>query len=205
MNGMKIRDVFSAITSIIPGLTVQRILISKLGLDRSDVPYYLHLLNLNFGDNEEEKEASLNKFRLLALYLKRKPRTIRKLIKCFNWRSVLVGNAVVILLRAKEYQKDLIWRLENETWVSPQLAVGIALLDDGLAEKELHRIIETATEESYPKTIMSAYISLKFLESPFANDFEKTDLFKILKAKDYDNSIGIAEHHWNFWKNIEPI
>ncbi len=204
MNGMKIRDVFSVITSIIPGLTVQRVLRTKLGLDKDDVPYYLHLLNLNFGDNKDEQEISLNKFGLLALFLKRKPRTVRKLIKCFNWRAVLVGNAVVILLRAKEFQKDLIWRLENETWVSPQIAAGIALLDDGLAEKELQRIIETATEESNPKTIMSAYISLKFLGSRFANDFEKTELFKILKAKDYDNSIGIAEHHWNFWKTIEP-
>lgn len=178
--------------------------LNKLGQDKNDVPFYLHLLNLNFAN--EEENICLKKYKELAFDLREKPAVIRKLIRAETWRSHLVGNAVGIILREKRVLKDMIWRLENRSWVAPQLAVGIALLDDGFAKKKLQRIIENASEESNPKTIMSAYSSLKFLESEFANEFEKTELFNILKEKDaWDNSIDIAKHQWNFWKNIEPI
>lgn len=96
--------------------------------------------------------------------------------------------------------------MKNGSWVAPQIAVAIALLNDGFAEQELKRIIENASEESNPKIMMSAYSSLKFLESKIADEFEKIRLFEILKEKDsWDNSIRIATEHWNFWKNIEPI
>jgi len=53
---------------------------------------------------------------------------------------------------------------------------------------------------------MSVYSSLKFLDSVVAADFEKTELFQIIKEKDaWDNSMEIAKQHWNFWKNIEPL
>lgn len=191
---------------MMPTSKVVRILNKELGLDKNGVPYYLHLLNLNFGENDEEKEITLSKLKKLAIDLKRTPKTIKDLIVSVNWRPTLVGNAVAILLRDNKFQKDLIWRLEHGNWVSPQLAVGIALLDDGLAEKELRRIIENASEESNLKTIMSAFSSLKFLESKFAKDFEETDLFRVLKEKDsWDNSVNIAERHWEFWKNIKPL
>ena len=53
---------------------------------------------------------------------------------------------------------------------------------------------------------MSAYSSLKFLESKSANEFEQTKLYEMLKEKDrWDDSIRIATEHWNFWKNTKPI
>ena len=184
----------------------QQILNKKIGLDKKGVPYYLYLLNLNFGENEQEKESSLNKFRQLAFELKNRPRIVKKLILSENWRPALVGNATALFSGNKTFQKDLIWRLENGNWVAPQIAVGIALLDEGNAKKELGRIIENASEDSNPKTVISTYSSLKFLESRIASEFEKTKMFEFLKEKDsWDNSITIATEHWNFWKNIKPI
>ena len=175
-----------------------------LGLSSQGVPYHLHLLTLYWGEDGEE--LTMNKYRNLAIALKNSHAIISQLICDLNWRPTLIGNAVVILLRAKEFSKDLIWRLENGTWVAPQVAVGIALLDDGLVEKELQRIIENASETSNPKTIMSVYSALKFLESKITNEFQQTKLFEVLKEKDsWDNSIKIAERHWEFWKNIKPI
>lgn len=175
-----------------------------LGVNSQGVPYHLHLLNLYWGEDGEE--ATMNKYRNLAIALKNSPDIISQLICDLNWRPTLVGNAIVILLRANIFQKDLLWRLENESWVAPQIAVGLALLNDGLAEKELLRIIESASEESNPKAIMSAYSSLKFLKSKVANDFQQTELFEILKVKDsWDHSIKIAEQHWEYWKNIKPV
>ena len=151
-------------------------------------------------------DFAMKKYKSLATKLKYSPSTISDLIRDVNWRPTLVGNATVILLQAKQFQKDLIWRLENGSWVSPQIAVAIALLNDGFAEEELNRIIENASEESNPKTIMSAYSSMKFLENNIAEDFSKTKIFDVLKEKDsWDDSITIAEEHWDFWKDIEPI
>lgn len=175
-----------------------------LGLNSQGVPFYLHLLNLYWG--EDGKDLAMKKYRDLASKLKDSPEIISELIRDINWRPTLVGNATVILLRGKEFRKDLFWRLENGSWVAPQIAVGIALLNANSVEKELNKIIKNASEESNPKTIISAYSSLKFLESEIANEFEKTTLFEALKEKDsWDNSIKIAEQHWNFWKDVEPI
>lgn len=203
---MNLKDKISAIKSALPYSKSARILNRQLGLDQNGVPYYLHFLNLYFGENDSERENAIAKLKDLANDLKEKPKTIKGLITSVNWRPTLVGNAIAILLRDSQFQKDLIWRLENGNWVSPQIAVGIALIANSLAEKELRRIIENASEESNAKTIMSAYSSLKFLESEFAKEFEQTDLFGFLKEKDsWDNSVSIAERHWEFWRNIEPL
>jgi hypothetical protein len=171
---------------------------------RKGAPYYLHLLNLYWGEDGEDEVIS--RFKELAFNLKHYPNVIKELIRDLNWRPTLVGNAVVILLGERGFQSDLIWRLENWSWVAPQIAGGIALSDEGSAERELQRIIENASENSNPKTIMSTYSSLKFLESKTADEFEKTRLFEILKEKDsWDNSIKIAEQHWLYWKNVKPI
>lgn len=201
----KVKSLIAVIKSIMTNSTNQRILNKKLGSSKEGVPYYLYLLNLNFEKNEEETQNSLNKLKKLAIDLKTKPEIIQSLITDKNWRPTLVGNTIVILLGDKKFQRDLIWRLENGSWVAPQLAVGIAMIDNGLAEKELQRIIENASEKSNPKIIMSAFASLKFLKSEFAEHFEGTDLFRILKEKDsWDNSVDIAERHWGFWKSVEP-
>jgi hypothetical protein len=195
-------DIFLTMKSIIPNSNVRKVF-DQLGKNKDGVPYHLHLLGLHF-DGEEENV--LNKYKDIAVSLKDSPNVIKDLIRDPNWRPALVGNAVVMLLKATDLQKDLIWRLENGSWVSPQLAVGIALIDEGFAEKEMYRIIKNAVEKSNPKTIMSAYSCLKFLKSKYATEFENTDVFEIWKEKDsWDNSSKIAEQHWDFWKNIEPI
>jgi hypothetical protein len=182
-------------------------ILENLGLKDEKIPlyhWYLPLLNLYW--SEEGQETGIERLRKLAIGVKDSPNFIRELIRDKNWRPTVLGNAIVILLRAKEFQKDLIWRLENGSWVAPQIAVAIALLNDGLAENELNKIIESASKESNPKSIMSAYSSLKFLKSKSAEEFEKTELFEVLKEKDsWNNSIRIAEEQWNFWKDIKPI
>ena len=53
---------------------------------------------------------------------------------------------------------------------------------------------------------MSAYSSLKFLESKIAENVENTKIFSVLKEKDaWDGWDKIAEQHWKFWKDIETL
>lgn len=194
------KKVLSVIKQLMPNSNVRKVF-KELGTDENDVPLHLNLISLNFATEEV-----IERIKNVALDLKKSPQVITELIRDANWRPTLVGNAFTILLREEKFQSDLIWRLENWSWVAPQIAVGIALIDKGSAEKELERILENASEDSNPKTIMSVYSSLKFLESNIAEKFEGNKLFNILKEKDYwDKSIDIAEKYWNFWKEIEPI
>ena len=200
---MKISELVSVFKStIIPNSNVRKVF-KLLGKDDEGVPHHLHLLNPNSFD---EERSTIDKCKNIAISLKDKPEKVGELVRELNWRPTLVGNTLAILLREHRVQKDMIWRLEKGTWVSPQLSVGIALLNDGSAEKELKRIIESATEDSNPGTIMSAYSSLVFLESQAAELFKQTTLFKKLREKDSrNNSIEIAQKHWDFWKSIDPV
>lgn len=110
------------------------------------------------------------------------------------------------MLRKRDLQADMIWRVENWNWAAPQLAVGIAMLDEGNGEKLLSESLNTASEDSNPKTILSLYAALKFLGSPVAVAFERSPLFAVLTKKDeWDRSVNIAETQWEFWRNIAPI
>lgn len=166
--------------------------------------WYVPPLHPNF--NGVRGLELLSKYRRLAAGLRESPEFVRELILDKNWRPTLMGVIVVILLRACEYQADMAWRLANRNWVAPQLAVGIALVDQGNGVDLVRKIVENATEESNPKVVMSAYCALSFMESPLALEFETSPLFENLKNADaYDGSIGIAKRHWDFWNTIEPI
>lgn len=98
------------------------------------------------------------------------------------------------------------WRLANWNWVAPQLAAGIAIVDQGGGIDLVQKIVEEATEESNPKVVLSAYSALSFMNSPIAAEFEASPLFEHLNNADaWDGSVSIARRHWDFWNTIEPI
>jgi hypothetical protein len=173
-----------------------------LGVDEKGVPYHLHLLQPEW--SPDGKGADLIRFRELSIKLKSSPIIVRQLIRDDNWRPTLIGNAVAILLRATEFENDLMWRLSKPTWVAPQVAVGIAMLSNGSIETDLRQLLAIASEESSPKMILSVYCALKFIGSKIANEFEETELFKRLKLKDQDDCIRIAEANWSYWSNVPP-
>jgi hypothetical protein len=172
-----------------------------------DIPlykWYLPPLHPNF--EGAEGQELLRKYRSLAAGLRESPEFVQELIRDKNWRPTLIGITVVILLRAVEYQADMVWRLANWNWVAPQLAVGIAMVDQGRGINLIRGIVEEATETSNPKVVMSAYSALSFMNSPIAAEFESTPLFEHLTTADaWDGSMGIARRHWDFWNTIEPI
>lgn len=184
-------------------LTSVEDVIRWLGTDSKGVPYYLHLLNLNW--SPEGLDYDLSRYSELTVQLKGSPKVIRALIRESGWRPTLVGNALAILLRGSEFQNDLIWRLVNWTGVAPQVAVGIALVSNTPSIPELGMLLANASSESNPKTVLSAYAALKLCDSEKAEQFRTTALYDTLKAKDQHNCIRIAEYHWDFWKNIKAI
>jgi hypothetical protein len=166
--------------------------------------WYIPLLGPSIAD--PELDDLLDRYRRFAVGLCDAPEFVRDLIRDKNWRPTLMGLTVVILLRAVEYQADMAWRLANGNWVAPQLAVAIALVDEGKGVDLVRGIVDSATEESNAKVVMSAYSALSFLKSPIAYEFEASPLFEHLKNADsYDDSLGIAKRHWDFWKTIVPV
>jgi hypothetical protein len=189
------------------GAEIAKVL-KDLGLYDETVPlyhYYYPLLGPNW--SEEGEETGLNRLRTLADGLKESSDFIRRLIRDENWRPVVIGNAIAMLLRRTDFQADMIWRLRNWNWAAPQLAVGIAKLDKGNGEKALVKILESATEESVPKTVMSTWCSLRFIGSKSASEFQSTDIFQKLAEADrkWDDSERITESQWRFWNRVEPI
>lgn len=177
--------------------------IKWLGSDSKGVPYYLHLLNLKW--SPEGREYDLNRYIELAVQLKESPEVIRALIRSENWRPTLVGNAVAILMRDSQFRGDLIWRLVSWTGVAPQVAAGIALVSDSTSMPALETVLAEVSTESSPKTVLSAYSALKLCGSDEAERFEATPIYAALRAKDQHNCIGIAEQHWDFWKDVEAV
>ena len=172
--------------------------------NKNIISLYKYLLNLSW--QPEEKDIVLDRLRLYAIELKERPHLIKELIRGEGgWRPTLVGNAIAILLRAREFESDLIWRLSNWSWVAPQVAAGIAILSGPSTEKDLEPLLKNAMEESDPKIVLSTYSALKFIGSPLAEEFESGQIFKTLKDKDRDSCLEIARTHWNFWKEVEPI
>ena len=187
------------------GATIEKKLAELKLLD--DMPLYTWYLPLLHPSADlPEVQSLLAKYRKLAVGLRTCPDFIRELISDRNWRPTLIGLAVVILLRAAEYQSDMVWRLVNWNWVAPQLAVAIAIVDQGRGEDLLRRVVEEANEESNPKIVMSAYSALSFVNSPIAAEFEGSELFEHLRKADaWDGSVAIAKRHWEFWNAIAPI
>jgi len=178
--------------------------LDELGLSENNKTYdwYLSLLHFS-GDTDSEFFSRFQKF---AVAVKDDDRFISDLIRDRNWRATVVGVALGVVLRKFDLQADMIWRIANLNWAAPQLAAGIGFLDRGKGESQLVPLLNEATEDSNPKSVLSIYAALGFLGSPAAVEFENSELFAYLTEKDaWDNSVKIARRSWVAWKDVEPI
>lgn len=122
-----------------------------------------------------------------------------------NWRQNMVGNAIAILQGDSRFLPDIVAAIIRGSWVAPQLAAGFAILSDGTVTTPLEDCLEVATEESRPKTVLSAYAALKLIGHAKATDFEKTSLFEHLQSLDSDYCIVLADDYWQVWKKYKGL
>ena len=71
--------------------------------------FYLEFLNLHH--TGEKAGFQLNAYSDLARTLRSQPDVLRKMLTESPWWSSLEANVVIILLRAQEFEKDLVQRL----------------------------------------------------------------------------------------------
>jgi hypothetical protein len=133
-------------------------------------------------------------FRECAFLMTPYPQTTRSLLLqgLAGWRGHLVGNMIAILQNMPTFETDQALSLIGGSWVAPQLAAGIALTTQGQAMPLLEAFLELAIEDQhllFPKSMLSAYATLKLVGSQKADEFEQTERFTQLQASDRDNCI----------------
>jgi|SRR5215204_1162317 len=185
-----------------------------LGNDLNDVPNYLHLLNLNWSDEDINSELKL--FRETARKLSKEPEYLRQMIRTRFWRHTLVACISVILLEAKEFCADLKASFDQPNFVAPQIAVALGLLCPTEAIDYFGEVVRSANSipgaENFmrdstictdPKRIVAAQTVLSKLEPKMATKLAKSDVFREHRNH-MDGEIGasVAEDHWEFWLDV---
>ncbi len=153
----------------------------------------------------EYKAYLLDVFIDLGRRLATNSELVRQLIRDNNWRYNTFGNVLAILQGDANFTTDMAWRITQWSWIAPQLAAGFVILADCHSNAILEHCLETATEESRPKTVLSAYMALKLIGHTKATDFEKTSLFERLQLLDPDNCILRADRYWQVWKKYKGL
>ena len=156
-----------------------------------------------------------NKPRIVAIYselaqmLRNYPHALGRLIYANDWRSLMTGIIVVVLQNAVEYEDYLVRRLVRGCWISPQVGSGVALLSKRTSISELEDVLVKGSGPSIEslrlKVTLSTYATLKILNNPIAENFEKSDEFQRLLDEDRDECIGWTNYHYNFWKDVPKV
>lgn len=182
--------------------------------------FYLEFLNLHH--TGEKLAFWLNAYSDLARILRSQPDVLRKMLMESPWRPSLVANVVIILLRAQEFEKDLVQRLVQGSWIAPQLAVSTGLISTGrqiaTLEDSLDQLIaryQEYADNELGKHLMSVYAALKLIGSHRAVEFQNSTYFHEITpsevAKDNwrhaDNLrwVQLIQTQWDFWSAIDPI
>lgn len=153
----------------------------------------------------EYKAHLLDVFVDLGRRLETNSELVRQLIRDNNWRYGMFGNVLAILQGDATFAIDMAWRIAQWSWAAPQLAAGFAILSDGTVTTPLEDCLEVATEESCPKTVLSAYAALKLIGHTKATDFEKTPLIEHLQSLEWENWISWADNYWQVWKKYKGL
>jgi len=169
-----------------------------LGLDAKGVPYHLHLLNLVWSD--ERVEHDLQIYRRVADWLATDPAYWAEIIRAANWRHCLVGCACLLASRRHEFYDDLCHRFRAGSFVTPQIAVTLGLLDPAQASGFFGSVLDDQHLRRRPKQAMSAHRVLLRLGMQPRHDIVVDSWTKIERDEAVlaDKVVG---DHWSFWSS----
>ncbi len=159
---------------------------------------------------DERTDLVLANLRIVAARLRDQPTSWSELIRAQDWRPTLVGCCAILVMREGSFLDDLLYRFREGSWVSPQLAVALAIVHPNEARAEFESEIRAHTASARIKEIFSAYAALRILRSEVAREFEASDLFQHTRTEsavpsDATNISRIAESSvqgmWDFWSS----
>lgn len=136
-------------------------------------------------------------------------KAICPLVEERNWRVNLYGVAIAVLADAKPLIFSLVDQL-GQSWVSPQIAAGVAIMlsgvEDDVRSTCLEKLYRIATESSGGdefKFSMSAYAALHPWGKKQASDFENTPEF-LEKWQVGHKWYDLTKMHYERWRGILP-
>lgn len=169
-----------------------------LGLDRHDIPYYLHPLNLKW--SEAGAAHDLARFRSVAERLQADPAYWSALLRDVNWRCTLVGCVCLLVRRSAGFFGDLAFRFRAGNMVTPQIAVTAGLLYPEDAAPFLTAFLEEPEAMHRPREFVSAEEVLARLgKRPAAPAARASRWPSWLDADDALLAEQVVRRQWEFW------
>jgi hypothetical protein len=133
----------------------------------------------------------------------------RALIRHPDWRHTIAGCSAALLVRDDRFLDDLLYRFQQGSWVSPQLAVALGIVHAIEAVAEFEPLLGEAAGSIDPKRLFSAYAVLKLLGRDATGAFEARDLFRRSRDESVGTSplaygafiaLGAVHGLWAFWR-----
>jgi len=168
-----------------------------LGRDSAGASYHLAALNLTW--SAAGAQADLAAFVEVAQRLADDPDLWSALVRETNWRFTLVGCVCLLVSSNRDHWEDLAWRLEQSTWISPQLTVTMGLLHSAQTLEMLSRLLDEGVLDNTSKGYGAALVVRARL------DPELTEPADRRLEGDAAEGASVAEAQWAFWSERERL
>jgi hypothetical protein len=115
-----------------------------------------------------------------------------------NWRYTLVGCVCLLVTRRPEFFEDLCFRFEAGSFIVPQLAVTLGLLNPERATLFFQRVLSTPELRRHPSKATSAdraLVKLGVRQQPEV----AVEEWNGLGRDDAKTAESVFEQHWSFW------
>jgi hypothetical protein len=166
------------------------------GVDKQGTSYHLHPLNL--GWSEDGVDHDLKVYKVVADRLAADLKYWASLIREPNWRHTLVGCVCLLVTRRAELFEDLCFRFEAGSFVVPQLAVTLGLLNPERAIPFFQRVLTTPELRRHPSKATAAdraLVKLGVRQQPEV----VVEEWNGLGRDDAKTAESVFEQHWSFW------
>jgi aromatic ring-cleaving dioxygenase len=167
-----------------------------LGVDKQGTSYHLHPLNLSW--SVDGVDHDLNVYKAVADRLAADTTYWASIIREPNWRHTLVGCVCLLVTRRPAFFEDLCFRFEAGSFVVPQLAVTLGLLNPERATPFFRQVLSTAELRRHPSKAVSADRALLKLGTREQSEVA-TEQWKDFERDDAKVAERVVEHHWRFW------
>lgn len=168
------------------------LVLSWLGRDSAGASYHLVPLNLTW--SAAGVEADLAVFAEVARKLAEDPELWSVVLRETNWRFTLVGCVCLLVSGNRDHWEDLVWRLEQGSFVSPQLLVTMGLLHPAETREALSRLLEESSLVETHKSYGAALVVQDRLNTDAAEPADRW------LEEDAAEGASVADEQWAFWK-----
>ncbi len=137
-----------------------------------------------------------------------------RLIQHHDWRNQVIGNVVAVLNRDTRYEQTYLDKLTRRPVHFPSpLAAGWLMVNTGITIPNMEAFLTGMSKRSdkYQDAIsyaqiLAVYAALRTLDSQRVEEFEATDLFRVLSESSYyPQTVESTQHTYFAYLRLKPI